>query len=92
MNEFIENLRKQCSDSIEETPETTSLHLTREEFMVKMKAEKDGWQLLDLLEQGEWKVAERLGLISGYREGDKVYFDVPRWNNLVEHLKIVNSV
>ena len=88
-----DDLRKQAAfGTTDETPETSNLHLTREEFMDKMKAEKDGWRLLDLLESGEWRVAERLGLIRGYREGDKIYFDVPRWNNLVEHLRIVDSV
>lgn len=60
--------------------------------MDRMLKEKDGWALLDCLENSEWKVAERLGLINGYIKDDIAHFDVPRWNNLVEHLRIVNSV
>lgn len=72
--------------------ESVNLTLAKPEFMTKMLKEKDGWVLMDCLEFGEWKVAERLGLINGYIKDGQPYFDIPRWNNLVEHLRIVNSV
>lgn len=93
MNEFIENLRKQVAfGTTEETFDSTNLCLTKEQFASKMLVEKDGQALLDLLSMGEWQVAENLGLIKGYRANNQVLFDVPRWNNLVQHLRIVNSV
>ena len=93
MREFIENLRKQVAfGSTEETYESTNLCLTKEQFCSKMLVEKDGQALLDLLEMGEWRVAEHLGLIKGYHKENQTCFDVPRWNNLVQHLRIVNSV
>jgi hypothetical protein len=93
MKEFIDNLRKQAAGIMtEETAESQNLTLTKEQFMADMLKEKDGLALLDCLENGEWRVAERLGLINGYLKDGAPYFDVPRWNNLVAHLRIVNSV
>ena len=93
MKEFLDNLRKEAAfGRTEENAESTNLTLTKAEFMAKMLKEKDGWALLHLLEIGEWKVVENLGLIIGYIKDSQVYFNVPRWNNLVEHLRIVNSV
>lgn len=89
---LTENIRKMCGHNTEETPETTNLHLTREEFMDKMLTEENGRELLDLLEIGEWRACERMGLSVAYIKEGKAYIDVPRWNNLVSHLKIVNSV
>lgn len=91
LQKFAEILRGKV-ESVEETPETRSLHLTREEFMARMLLESDGQGLLDLMESGEWRVCERLGLTSAYYEGKVAYIDVPRWNNLIAHLRIVNSV
>jgi len=88
---FAEGLRKMIGGT-DETPETTELHLTREEFMERMLREPDGQRLLDLMEDGEWKVCERLGLTNAYYHEGVPYIDVPRWNNLVSHLKIVSSV
>lgn len=93
MKEFLDNLRKQAAvGSTEENTESQNLILFKQQFMDKMLQEKDGWALLDCLESGEWRVAERLGLINGYVKDGQPCFDVPRWNNLVEHLRIVNSV
>lgn len=94
-NSMVRNLRNFAAKGLgttEETAETTNLHLTKAEFMDKMLKEKDGWALMDCLESGESAVAERLGLIHGYHEGTEIYFDIPQWNNLVAHLRIVNSV
>ena len=57
-----------------------------------MRRNEDGQQLLDLMESGEWRVCERLGLCKAYIKEDVAYIDVPRWNNLVQHLRIVDSV
>lgn len=91
IKDLAEHLRKMIGGT-DETPETTELHLTREEFMERMLREPDGQRLLDLMEDGEWKVCERLGLTNAYYHEGVPYIDVPRWNNLVSHLKIVNSV
>jgi hypothetical protein len=90
IREFAESLRGQIENT-EETSSTTDLHLTRQEFMDRMLLEKDGQALLDLMEDGEWRVCERLGLTRAYYDG-VAYIDVPRWNNLLAHLKIVHSV
>ena len=86
--DMLDNLR----GDIQESEDSVNLTLTKEAFMAKMLKEKDGWALLDLLEAGEWRIAERLGLIRGYYQDGKTLFEIPRWNNLVEHLRIVNSV
>lgn len=91
LNRFAEVLRGRIGGT-EETPETTNLHLTREEFIARMIGEEDGQAYLDLMEAGEWKVCERLGLTNAYIKEGVVYIDVPRWNNLVTHLRIVHSV
>ena len=91
INRLAEGLRQQIGVP-EETPETTNLHLTRQQFMDRMNLEKDGQALLDLMEDGEWKVCERLGLTKAYYEASVAHIDVPRWNNLLSHLRIVNSV
>lgn len=93
---FAEHLRKMIGGT-DETSETTDLHLTRKEFMERMLLERmllegDGQALLDLMENGEWKVCERLGLTNAYVHEGVAYIDVPRWNNLVTHLRVVNSV
>lgn len=91
LTNFTEALRKRIGGT-DETSETTNLHLTRDEFASRMLQEKDGQALLDLLEMGEWRICERMGLTNAYYEGSTAYIDVPRWNNLVTHLRIVNSV
>ena len=92
LNRFVEGLRRQIGGT-DETPETTNLHLTRQEFMARMLLERDGQALLDLMEDGEWRVCERLGLSNAYYGADGTpYIDVPRWNNLVSHLRICHSV
>jgi hypothetical protein len=88
---FAEALRGRIENT-GETPETSDLHLTRQEFMSRMLLEKDGQALLDLMEDGEWKVCERLGLTNAYLSEGGAYIDVPRWNNLLAHLRIVHSV
>lgn len=91
LDKFFDSLRGQIADT-GETPDTENLHLTREEFMARMLREKDGQALLDLMESGEWRVCERMGLTNAYYDDGVPYIDVPRWNNLVAHLKIVHSV
>jgi hypothetical protein len=88
---FAEILRKQIGGT-DETAETVDLHLTREEFMARMLLEADGQSLLDIMEDGEWRVCERLGLTNAYFSEGTAYIDVPRWNNLVSHLRIFRSV
>ena len=92
LNKLNESLRKAIMPEVVSGQDETSLHLTKQEFMDKMLKEKDGWQLLDLLEIGEANIAERLGLIHGYLKNSQVYFDIPSWHHLVAHLRIVNSV
>lgn len=91
LNRFVEGLRRQIGGT-EETPETTNLHLTREEFMARMLLEPNGQDYLNLMEDGEWKVCERMGLTNAYYSDGVAYIDVPRWNNLVAHLKICHQV
>lgn len=84
------DLRVQAEPEIMGRPDQTNLHLTKAEFAEKMKAEKDGHWLLDTLEGGEHRIAERMGLVNGYcGEDGVVYFDVPSWNSLVAHLTAV---
>ena len=92
-----EQLEKKLRDGafgrpIQETEETTSLHLTRDEFAARMRREPDGQELLDLMEAGEWRICERMGLSNAYYSDGTAYIDVPGWNNLVAHLRIVNGV
>ena len=89
---MLDSIRQACGEDVKEDGSTTDLHLEREDFMQKMFAEENGQQLLDLLEEGEWRVCERMGLSKAYVEDGTAYIDVPRWNNLVAHLKIVNSI
>jgi hypothetical protein len=91
LSDFTDNIRGKLEDT-DESPETTDLHLTKDEYMEKMRREEDGEELLALLESGEFRVVERMGLCHGYIEEGTVVFDVPRWNNLIGHLRIVNSV
>lgn len=81
-----------CGSPLEETDETTNLHLTRDEFAARMRQMPDGDSLLNLLEDGEWRVCERMGLCHGYYVNNVPYIDVPGWVNLVAHLRIVHSV
>lgn len=91
IKDFAESLRGRI-ENVGETPDTTGLHLTKKQFMERMLQEKDGQPLLDLMEDGEWRVCERLGLTNAYHDGGNAYIDVPRWNNLIAHLRIVHSV
>lgn len=95
ISKFAAALRKDAAQGLgttEETAETKNLHLTKQQFMDKVLKEKDGWALLDCLEGGEHRIAERLGLINGYHQNGEIYFDIPEWNNLIAHLRIVNSI
>ena len=88
---FADSLRGQIGGT-DETSLTVNLTLSRDEFVARMLEEKDGQELLDLMERGEWKVCERLGLTNAYLGEGGARIEVPRWNNLVAHLRIVNSV
>lgn len=81
-----------CEGGITENDDSSMLHLTKDELMAKMYKEKDGHELLELLESGESRIVERMGLCHGYIKEGQVVFDIPGWNNLVAHLRIVNSV
>jgi len=90
LKKLQDDLRVQAEPEIMGRADQTNLHLTKAEFMEKMKAEKNGRWLLDTLERGEHRVAERMGLINGYVADDgNIYFDVPSWNALVAHLTAV---
>jgi hypothetical protein len=91
LDRMLQGLRESVEDC-SETEESISLTLTKQEFMEKMLKEEKGQALLDLLESGESTVCERMGLITGYIKDGQVYFDIPGWNNLVAHLKIVESI
>jgi hypothetical protein len=92
MDLFEKLLEMIVGHEIVETPETTDLHLTREQFMEKMLKEKDGQALLDLLER-EYAICEKLKLTNAYYGDNNVAFiDVPKWNTLVAHLSVLNSV
>lgn len=93
MNGNVANkLRDALFGETEETDDSTDLHLTRDEFMSRMYREKDGHELLTLMTQGEWRICERLDLCNAYYDDGTAYIDVKRWNNLLMHLRIVNSV
>lgn len=85
MSDFLEALR----GNIQEAPDSTNLHFTREEFEKKILAIEGGADLLKLLAFGEWKICERLGLLIGYEKEEVI---VPRWNNFITHLTIVYEV
>lgn len=91
IDKLTDSLRSRLEDT-GETPETSDLHLTREEFMARMLLEPNGQDYLDLMEDGEWKVCERMGLTNAYYSEGVAYIDVPRWKNLVAHLKICHQV
>jgi hypothetical protein len=92
MDQFLKTLRDACSGGlISESEETVNLHLTRTQFMERMLREPKGQELLNLMESGEWRICERMGLCNGYVQGGEVYIDVPGWANLVAHLNIVNG-
>lgn len=88
---FTEGLRAHLEDT-GETSDTSDLHLTREEFMARMLLEPNGQDFLDLMEDGEWRVCERMRLTKAYYSEGVAYIDVPRWKNLVAHLKICHQV
>jgi hypothetical protein len=93
IDQLIMKLRSVATDDdLQETEETSLLHLEKNAFVTKMLKEPDGQQLLDLLQSGEWKICERMGLCNGYIQNDVAYIDVPGWKNLLAHLRIVNSV
>lgn len=89
---MLEALRATSGENVQESESTQNLHLTHQQFKDKMLEQADGWPLLDLLESGEWRICERMGLCNGYIKDGVAYIDVPRWNNLVAHLRIVNSI
>lgn len=94
LDRFSGELREELvgKEGVTETEDTSELHLTQAEFIAKMKEEPDGQALLDLMESGEWRVCERMGLCDGNIIEGVAYIDVPAWKNLVSHLRIVNSV
>jgi hypothetical protein len=93
LKKLQDELRGLAEPGIVSRHDQTNLHLTRPEFMEKMKIEQHGQGLLDLLEDGEHRIAERMGLINGYYgDGGVIYFDIPSWNSLVAHLTAVYLV
>ena len=89
-NQLLTDLRSQILGPTVE--DLSGRHLTKAAFAAKMRAETDGQALLDLLEDGEWRICERMGLSDGYIKGGQMFIDVPSWGQLVGHLKIVQSV
>ena len=90
LDQIISHLREQAmGGTIAESEESSLLHLTRDEFMTKMLKEENGQELLNIMEIGEHRICERLGLCNGYRKDKIIYIDVPGWNNLVSHLQCV---
>lgn len=92
LKQLQDALRVAAEPEIMARTDQTNLKLTKPDFMEKMKAEKYGQHLLDTLEDGEFRIAERMGLVHGYFENRQVYFDVPSWNALVAHLTAVYLV
>ena len=88
LNDFAEMLRQQCNHDLNETGETTNLTLTQSEFDAKVLSEENGTALLDLYKRGECRICERLGLVRIEQMG----IVIPRWKNLIAHLRIVESV
>ena len=84
MTDFIKNLRQ----SITGPEPSEQFSLTWAEFTNKLVQEKNGYALHDLFAHGEWKIAERLGLV----KVNGVLVTGPSWTALVNHLTIVESV
>ena len=84
---LAEIIRGAIADTQDEA--TTNLRLSPDEFVKKMYLEHDGEALLELMASGEISVCERLGLVSTDEVNEGVII-VPRWGNLVAHLRIVN--
>lgn len=82
--QFLDNLR----GSIAEDNTTTDLRMSIEDFTRKLIELPDGKELAKLLMEGELKIAVRMGLINVEPDG----YHIPRWNNLIEHLRILQSV
>jgi len=89
-NQLLASLRAQILGP--EAEDLSGRHLTKDAFAKKMRAEPEGQALLDLVEDGEWRICERMGLSDGYIKDNQMFIDVPNWGQLVGHLKIVQSV
>ena len=92
LTKICETIRQFANPDLQESPESLDLVLTKDEFEQLMRRESDGEELLGLLEKGESSIVERMGLCHGSILNGAVVFNVPRWNNLVAHLRIVNNV
>jgi len=89
-NQLLESLRLQILGPA--GTDRSGRHLPKNTFATKMRAEPSGQALLDLMEDGEWQVCERLGLSDAYIKEGQMFIDVPDWRRLVGHLMIVQSV
>lgn len=86
-NNILKNIRNQINPD-SETPETSNLVMSEQEFFNKVLLEENGKELLTLLEDGEVNICKRIGLMT-LKDGQ---VEVPQWNSLISHLRIVNSV
>lgn len=87
-SKFMDMLR----GNIQEDVRTTDLEFTPEQFQFVMLMEEDGERLLHLLiVEQEWKVVIGMGLCT-FSEDEGRRIKIPRWNNFLQHLRIVASV
>ena len=84
MSDFIKNLRERIAGP--EPSEPFELYFS--EFINKLMLEKNGENLVKLFNNGEWRIADRLGLV----KINRTLVTGPSWSALVNHLKIVESV
>lgn len=87
LNKIINELRNQIRPEFE-TPETSNLELSLDELRDRILAEEDGESLLHLFNKGEVNICKRLGLI----EINDQEVKIPKWNEFISHLKIVDSI
>lgn len=93
LHKLLDEMMREISGVDASENNDSKLLLKRQEFIAKMLEEENGQQLLDLLERGEWRVCERLGMSNAFIGDDnEPYIKVPNWDRLVAHLQIVNSV
>lgn len=92
LKQLTDALRQAVEPEIMQRPDEVDLRLPKADFVAKMLREKDGAALLDLLAAGEYRIAERLGLIDGQFTEVGIFMAVPSWNALVAHLMAVNLV
>lgn len=86
--QFVDAIARTCDVHVrEEGSDDINCRLSTAQFEAKMLREKDGLLLLQRLEDGEWKQIEQLGLCHAEVRGGLVEFHIPRWLELLRHMR-----